>query len=303
VKFGKFETSDDLKRLNEISWKLPLSRIEWKVDLKRTEDVKILVRTGGTMWTVKSWRGKVYPQKDPMRTWAKHYGRQFSTIEFNATHYRIYTPEKMNSWASEMPEDFVFCPKFPSIISHYRRFNNCEGPTDDFISGLVALGKKLGPAFLQLSPHFSPKHRDKLIAFLNNWPRNLKMAIEFRHANWFKGGREAELVWELMSKLGIGAVISDTAGRRDALHMRFTAPFVIVRFGGYDGHSSDEKRLRSWAEKINGFKQDGIPIESLDFLVHTTNSIHTPESCVLFAKIMKEVCDIDVKVPVLDYLP
>ena len=305
MKFGKIDVKEEPNRLNEISWKLPQASVEWNANLensgieKRAPNTQPLVRTGGTMWTVRSWRGKVYPQKDPMRTWAKHYGRQFSSLEFNATHYRIYPPEKMSLWAKEMPEDFVFCPKFPALISHYRRFNNCEGPTDDFISGLVALGDKLGPTFLQLPPHFAPKHSGKLIPYLNNWPRDLKMAIEFRHADWFAGGREAELVWKLMAQLGIGAVISDTAGRRDALHMRFTAPFLIVRFGGYDGHVSDEKRLRLWAEKINDFNKDGVYLESFDFLVHTTDSIHTPESCILFANIIKEVCGIDVKVPAL----
>ena len=89
-----------------------------------------------------------------MKTWPEHYGNQFGTIEFNATHYRIYSPKKMKEWADKMPNGFKFCPKVPAIISHYRKFNNCGGPTDDFIEGLLALGSKLGPAFLQLPPYF-----------------------------------------------------------------------------------------------------------------------------------------------------
>ena len=38
----------------------------------------------------------MYPQKDPYANMATlHYGSHFSTIEFNATHYKIYSPEKM----------------------------------------------------------------------------------------------------------------------------------------------------------------------------------------------------------------
>lgn len=252
------------------------------------------------MWTIRPWRGKVYPDKDPMRTWPAHYGKQFSSLEFNATHYRIYSPEKMAQWADQMPEGFIFCPKFPAIISHYRRFSNCEGPTDDFIEGLLALGDNLGPAFLQLPPHYAPKHSEKLIAYLRAWPRELKMSIEFRHPAWFEGGDVAETVWQEISELGIGAVISDTATRRDALHMRLTAPFLLVRFGGYDGQSSDEVRLKKWAEKIPELAKKGL--ESFHLLVHTTNSEYTPETCIRFAELVKEKCGVYIKAPAL-YLP
>ena len=289
MKFGKLESH---KELDGMDWDLPCSSIEWKENLSAQEAV---VRTGGTMWTIRPWRGRVYPRKEPIRTWPCYYGKQFGSIEFNATHYRIYSEEKMIRWANEMPDDFIFCPKFPAIISHFRRFANCEGPTDDFIKGLVALGKNLGPAFLQLPPHYAPKHSTNLIPYLKAWPRELKMAIEFRHPEWFTGGDEAERVWALLSELGIAAVICDTAGRRDVLHMRLTAPFTIVRFGGYDGHVSDEIRLKNWANKITELSKTGL--ESFDFLVHTTDSVHTPDSCQMFSKIVKSTCDIDVRAP------
>ena len=88
------------------------------------------------MWTIRDWRGSVYPEKDPQRTWPEHYGRQFGTLEFNATHYRIHPSNRMSEWAAAMPEGFTFCPKFPQIITHFRRFNDCDGTTDDFIDGL-----------------------------------------------------------------------------------------------------------------------------------------------------------------------
>jgi len=284
VKFGKIDINLEGEKLNKDHWELPDEKIEWaeKLDPNENTLIRTLVRTGGTSWRIKSWRGSVYPMKDPMRTWPNHYGKRFGNIEFNATHYRIYSPEKMAEWAREMPDDFVFCPKFPALISHYRRFNNCEGPTDDFIGGILALGDKLGPVFLQLPPHYAPKHSEKLIAYLNNWPKEIKMAVEFRHAEWFKGGEEAETVWKLLSDKGIGAVISDTVGRPDALHMRLTAPFLLVRFGGYDGHDSDEKRLMVWCTLLKKLKDAGTPLDSFDLLVHTTDSEFTPEICSQF---------------------
>ncbi len=297
MKFGKLDSVDEL---GGVQLDLPNFSNEISDNIKRAilvQSSKPTITTGGTMWTIKPWRGIVYPMKEPMKTWPEYYGKQFSSIEFNATHYRIYPPEKMREWAEKMPEGFLFCPKFPAIISHYRRFNNCEGPTDDFIEGVLAMGDKLGPAFLQLSPHFKPSHSEKLIAYLHTLPRDLKVAVEFRHPEWFEGGVVAERVWATLSELGIGAVISDTAGRRDAVHMRLTSPFLIVRFGGYDGHITDNKRMKNWVEKISELQGHGVT--ELHFLIHQTNSIHTPHTCVQFADLIYDSLKIKVKHPKL----
>lgn len=247
------------------------------------------------MWTIKPWRGNVYPQKTPQRLWPEYYGKQFNAIEFNATHYRIYSAEKMAAWAAVMPEDFRFCTKFPQIISHYRRFARCEGPTDDFIGGLLALGSKRGTTFIQLPPHYAPKHSENLLTYLEAWPREIELSIEFRHPDWFLGGNEAEVVWSRMSEWGIGAVISDTAGRRDALHMRLTASHVMVRFGGYEGHPFDVDRLQSWVRWIDQWKDRGV--RSFDFLVHQPDSVHTPTTCRDFAEAVKAQTGIECRSP------
>lgn len=236
------------------------------------------VYAGGTTWNIPQWVGSTYPDKTPRRLFPEAYSRAFGTIEFNATHYRIYSETKMKEWANATPEGFRFCPKFPQIISHYRRFKNCEGPTDDFIAGLLALGNRLGPSFIQLPPHFAPKHADALWAYLEQWPRELPVSVEFRHPEWFLGEQSH---WGRLAKLGIGTVISDTAGRRDALHMRITAPHVLVRFGGYEGNAIDAHRLAQWAEWIDAFEAHGGA--SFHLLVHEPDSIHTPHTCDAFA--------------------
>ncbi len=253
-------------------------------------------RAGGTMWTIRPWRGSVYPAKAPQRTWPTHYGAAFGTIELNATHYRIHPPERMAEWADAMPSDFRFCPKFPAIISHYRRFNDCEGPTDDFIAGLDALGGKRGPSFLQLPPQFSPRHADRLMAYLQQWPRAFEAAVEFRHPEWFEGGAAAEETWACLRELGIGSVISDTALRRDAVHMRMTAPFLLLRFGGYEGHPSDRQRLTDWCKRLTSWRAQGL--KSVDLLVHQPDSVHTPETCRLFAELAQSELAVHVRAPI-----
>ena len=99
-----------------------------------------------------------------------------------------------------------------------------------------------------------------------------------------------------MKDLGMGAVISDTAGRRDALHMRVTAPFVLVRFGGYEGHASDEARLDAWAQRIASWQNEGL--EEFHLLVHQPDSVHTPETSRQFARLVHAHAGLKVKAPV-----
>ena len=122
--------------------------------------------------------------------------------------------------------------------------------------------------------------------YLGQWPREFEAAVEFRHPGWFEGGPEAERVWAAMGELGIGAVISDTALRRDAVHMRMTAPFLLLRFGGYEGHPSDRKRLADWCDRLAVWHDQGL--KSVDLLVHQPDSVHTPETCRLFAELARE---------------
>ena len=298
VKYGKIPEEEWDEVLPGVDFSLPPDHVETRSGLVSDgAAASFEVRAGGTMWTIRPWRGSVYPAKAPQRTWPVHYGAAFGTIELNATHYRIHPPERMAEWAEGMPADFRFCAKFPAIISHYRRFNDCVGPTDDFLAGLDALGGKRGPCFIQLPPHFAPHHGGKLVDYLRQWPGEFEVAVEFRHPGWFEGGPDAERVWAAMVDMGIGSVISDTALRRDAVHMRMTAPFLLLRFGGYEGHSSDRSRLADWCDRILSWRKQGL--RSVDLLVHQPDSLQTPETCRLFAELALERLGVEVRTPPL----
>ena len=99
-----------------------------------------------------------------------------------------------------------------------------------------------------------------------------------------------------MGELGIGSVISDTALRRDAVHMRMTAPFLLLRFGGYEGHASDRQRLAAWCDRIAAWCDQGL--RSVDLLVHQPDSLHTPDTCRLFAELAANRLGVSVRTPV-----
>jgi uncharacterized protein YecE (DUF72 family) len=289
MNFGKLDNIDN------VNFSLPDDHPETHRFLPKLQPEEPDIYLGGTMWTIKEWMGKVYPLKTPQKNYPESYFKQFGCIELNATHYRIHPPETIQRWYNLAPEGFKFCPKFPQIITHFRRFNNCEGPTDDFLEGIINFKEKLGPSFIQLPPNYTPKHAEKLVAYLDNLPEDLPLAVEFRHADWFGASQTAEAVFGFMRDKNISAVITDTPGRRDVLHMRLTSDILIIRYNGINLHKSDYERMDEWTDKIRLWAQQGI--KEVYIFMHQTNSLLTPEACIYWGNKLAESCEVDVKVP------
>ncbi|MEO0403279.1 MAG: DUF72 domain-containing protein [Bacteroidota bacterium] len=283
MKFGKLESPDG------VNFQLP--PYQWLTSSNKGAQTKVFA--GGTMWGIKQWKGSFFPEKLPQKDFGSWYCKQFGCIELNATHYRIHPRSTIEKWKNMAGTDFQFCPKWPQLISHYRRFNNSEGLTDEFLEAIMGFEELLGPCFIQLPPNFKPTKWQELHSYLTSLPRDIKVAIEFRHPEWFWD--ENAHVWEALADLGIGSVISDTAGRRDAVHMKITAPFVVMRFGGYNLHSSDERRLEDWIDLIAVWRELGL--ESFHLLIHQPDSILTPQTAKLWSDLCQKKLGITVKHP------
>lgn len=290
MKFGKVED------ISGIDFSLPADHTATDLVLKGPARIPP-VYAGGTMWNIPEWIGKIFPPGTPKKNLIAAYGRAFGTIELNATHYKIPEISVVRRWYEEVPADFIFCPKFPQLISHYRRFKNSEGLTDEFLTAISELKEKLSFSFIQLPPNYTADKSGELLTYLSSLPRDMKFALEFRHESWFSGHPGAEEVWHGMKENSITSVISDTAGRRDAVHMRLTSPHCIVRYGGYDMDQTDKKRLDDWIGRIENWSERGL--EEFQLWIHQPNSISTPETAIYFSDRIKNRMNIRVKVPSL----
>jgi uncharacterized protein YecE (DUF72 family) len=278
MKFGKTESPN----IDTFSWPNPLRENPIFEKAKSFE-----AYIGGTVFGVKEWKGKWFPDKTPQKNFLDYYINLFSCIELNATHYKIYSPSHIAQWQKKAEgKNFRFCPKFPQIISHYRRFNNCSGPTDDFIEGIFEFKENLGPCFIQLPPNFTFSKANELFGYLSNLPKDLKVSVEPRHESWFSAENSQLSFYENIQKEGIGLVICDTALRRDALHLMYTSDFSIVRFGGYFGSTHEQKRINDWLHTALNWKKNGL--SSMYFFIHQENSVLTPESCVQWSNLFSE---------------
>ena len=202
-----------------------------------------------------------------------YYSRQFNSIEMNATFYNVASAEQVKTWYNKTPEGFKFFPKVVNRISHYKRLKGVESLIEEYSLPMRSFEEKLGMFFLQLRDDFAPKDFDRVQRFVEIWPSDLPIGIELRHPDWFGTEAVASQVYDLFERHNITNIITDTAGRRDLLHMRLTTPIAFIRYVGAN-HSSDKARLDDWVTRLKTWQEQGL--QKLYFFVHQNIEKESP---------------------------
>ncbi|HEY8276363.1 MAG TPA: DUF72 domain-containing protein [Methyloceanibacter sp.] len=153
----------------------------------KTESREVRVGVGG--WVYPPWRGTFYPkglkQADELAFAAQH----LTTIEINATHYRLQSRSSFRKWANTAPNGFVFSVKGPRLVTQQKVLAETGKFIERFLgSGLNELGDKLGPVLWQFSP-FKRLDEEDFAKFLALLPRELdglklNHAVELRHKSF-----------------------------------------------------------------------------------------------------------------------
>ncbi|MEO5682730.1 MAG: DUF72 domain-containing protein [Chitinophagaceae bacterium] len=284
-----------LQELDKIDFSLPKEPAANKLVLTKTIQ-KPLVYLGCAKWGRKEWIGKIYPKGTKDAQFLDHYVQHYNSIELNATHYKVYKPGEIAKWAAKAAgKDFKFCPKVTNSISHYSGFNNADLLTTSFLEGILAFGEQLGPIFLQVSEKYSPKQRYKLFAYLKTLPTDLQFFLEVRHPDWFaEKGIQKEL-FDTLRELNIGAVITDTAGRRDCAHMHLTVPKAFIRYVGNSLHPTDYTRTDEWVQRIKYWLDHGL--QELYFFMHMHDEALSPELTVSLVDKLNAACGLNLIKP------
>lgn len=292
MQFGR--VNDSL--LNNIDFALP-DPADNQLVLPGQPAANISVYIGAPRWGMKEWVGPLYPKGTKEANYLEEYPHHFNCIEFNATHYKIYDPITIGKWNARVNrKDFKFCPKVPQSISHYSSLVNAQDQTTAFLEGILALEENLGPIFLQLGENFSPNRRDNLFTYLQSLPTDLQWYVELRHPDWFANPAFAKELFDTLRQLKIGAVITDTAGRRDCVHMHLPLPGSMVRFVGNSLHPTDYKRMDEWVDRIDKWVKNGL--QELYFFMHMADEMAYVDATVYFIDKLQEVCGISVPKPV-----
>jgi len=257
---------------------------------------------GAPIWNHAGYVGKLYPPGTRPDRFLHHYSRQFSTIELNTTYYGA-DPARLAKWREQTPPGFLFCPKFPREIGHDKRLAGVEDATAGFCETCRALGDRLGPLWILLPPDFGPAELDRLAVFLRDVPEDLELAVEVRHPAWFSDAGAASRLFALLEGVGAAAVLTDTVGRRDVLHMRPTANFAFVRFSGNGLHSSDYARMDAWILRLGRWLERGLERAFLFLHQPEPQEDQTAELGVYAVRRLRELVGVEAKGPELQPPP
>lgn len=252
---------------------------------------KLRVYVGCAKWNRQDLKN-FYPRgtKDELT----YYSTQFNSIELNATFYQMYNAQQMAKWSSKTPEDFRFFPKIPQIISHIRRLEGAQEMVEAFCNNLSAFSSRLGMVFLQLHDNFAPKNFDRLERFIENFPGYIPLAVELRNTEWYNDHGISERLYALFEEHHITNIITDTAGRRDLMHMRLTSPVAFIRYVGAN-HPSDYTRLDDWLERLDLWIKQGL--RDVYFFVHQNLEKESPLLSMYFIKRLNQRFKLNLKIP------
>ncbi len=146
--FGKVDQAE----LGGIDFTLPDNAIITEQILAASDSSKpIRFHFGCAKWGRKEWIGQIYPPGSKEKDFLSLYAKNFNSIEFNALFYKMPEIHSILKWKSQVNENFLFCPKFPNIITHISRLNNVEKPTEIFLQAISHFGNNLGPHL-----HYAP---------------------------------------------------------------------------------------------------------------------------------------------------
>jgi uncharacterized protein YecE (DUF72 family) len=188
-----------------------------------------------------AWKPVFYPAKLPANQFLRHYATRLNSVEINYTFRRLPSAATLASWVEATPGGFVFAVKANQRITHILRLKNASEATGLFLRMIDPLrsARRLGPILFQLPPQL--KCDAALLGdYLDQLPKDLRYAFEFRHESWL-----AEPVYEVLRKHNVSLCVAES--ERLEVPEVITADFVYYRLRkpGYTEADIDDFGVRA----------------------------------------------------------
>jgi uncharacterized protein YecE (DUF72 family) len=290
--FGKIDPS----LLDSVNFQLPPDHPNTGLVLPGTRASNPKVYIGASGWGMKELSGVLYPKTLKSNQFLKHYSSAYNTVELSALFYGLPAPTQIEQWYQQTPAHFRFCPKLPQQITHTQKFSQIDDLLERYLDCVSGLGEKLGPLLFMPHPSLGPKEQERILTFIDQLPDWLNFFIELRHPEWFKNTQHAGFFHALQQRQR-GALITDTAGRRDTLHMHLTVPHCMVRFAGNNLHPTDYQRIDDWAQRLADWIKQGL--QSVYFFIHQSQEQQTPELIRYLIDQLNEHAQLNIPQPTL----
>ena len=288
--FGELKPAD----LKKVKFELPADPPGNKAVLAKGKG-KLKVYLGCAKWGRKEWIGKIYPKGAKEKDFLKYYAQHYGSIELNATHYKLYKGHQLEEWSARVENPgFKFCPKAHRGMSFLKHSPAKPGVTKDFLDNIRHFDNQLGPIFITHDEKvkWDAQSEKEFFEYLKTLPGDLVFFVEERWMGFYEDKKLQSRYYSKLKELGIGAIITDTAGRRDVLHMNLTIPKTFVRFVGNSLHPSDYPRIDHWAARFKKWIDAGI--EEIYFFMHMHDEGKSPELTQYVVQQFNKKCKLDI---------
>lgn len=166
----------------------------------------ILLGTSG--YSFNDWIGNVYPSNLKKSEMFQYYLQHFrlNSVEINYTYYKMPSRNVFKHYAAATAENFKFCVKLFSGITHAPWMKNGTGELDgtlaeSFLFGIAPIieANKLGSLLAQFPPHLKPTDKTwNYLLLLRKTLLGCPLVVEFRNNLWinkftFKTLRSADI--------------------------------------------------------------------------------------------------------------
>jgi uncharacterized protein YecE (DUF72 family) len=245
-----------------------------------TPSGRIRVGIGG--WSYAPWRGVFYPKGLKQADELSYATSKLTSIEINATHYRLQSPKSFRIWGATAPEGFVFSVKGPRLVTQQKVLAETGNFITRFLkSGLAELGDRLGPILWQFAP-FKRFDEDDFGRFLDLLPheldgQELNQVVEVRHAS-FAIPRFAELARDA----GVTIAYVDAEGWPNIADL--TGDVVYARLQRGDdalAAAYPPGELDSWAGRAKTWAKGSAP-DDLKLLAESAASKPRPRDVFIY---------------------
>ncbi|GAC1622083.1 MAG: hypothetical protein NVS9B10_05610 [Nevskia sp.] len=250
------------------------------------------LRLGTSSWNYPGWAGRVWAgdyaeaklSKQGLRAYAEH--PLFRTVSLDRAFYQPLSVSQYTAYAAQVPEDFRFVVKAPSLVTDAmvrnetgrglkanRNFLDPERAVRDFVQpALDGLGRKLGALVFQLSP-LPPPWLDRLPQLLDRLETLLQalpalppvaadgvIAVEIRDPEFLRPPYAAEFLRLLRAGgatygLGLHAKLPPIAEQLPLLRALWPGPLVCRwnlhrRHGAY-GYEDAKQRYAPFDQIVD----------------------------------------------------
>jgi len=147
------------------------------------EGPEVLVGTSG--YSFADWKGTYYPPKIAARDMLIFYARDFSTVEINASYYRLLPPRTYQSMLGHVPADFTFVVKAHQDVTHSKELE--KSAVQQFEDSIEPLkeARRLDAILLQFPWSFrnTPENQHRLKVLSEYLPEQ-SLVAELRNDSW-----------------------------------------------------------------------------------------------------------------------